>query len=446
MGADDKDLEAELEAVRKERDELKGKVEAEGAVKRSRTRRVIAWLLVVLTVLTFAAGVGGTWARRTVLNTDRYVATVGPLASDPAVQDYLARTVTDQVFQALDVQGHLESVLDENAPRLAFLAGPITDSVHGFVQEQVDEVFASPAFARLWVEANRVVHEHALAVLNGDSQTVGIVGGKVELNLLPLINEVLKGVTEVASELIGRPLTIPSITAQTVPPEAIAALETALGVDLPDTFGTIVVYDSQELETVQQAVHLFDRGVVLVVILWAAFLAGALWLATRKRRALVQITTGMAVVLVLERRFAIAAANGIVDGAKPENQTAARSVVDQILGSLLRYTGWLLAATVIVLLVALVTGPYPWAIRIRGWVRDLGKAIAGLAKPGEGAPAAGWVAAHRDAVMLGLALLGIVVMLLWDLSIGGFLLLALVIGVLELFAYRAGGPPESAAE
>jgi hypothetical protein len=127
-----------------------------------------------LTVLTFAAGVGGTWARRTVLNTDRYVATVGPLASDPAVQDYLARMVTDQVFQALDVQGRLESVLGENAPRLAFLAGPITDSVHGFVKEQVDKVFASPAFAHLWVEANRVVHEHALAVLNGDSETVGI--------------------------------------------------------------------------------------------------------------------------------------------------------------------------------------------------------------------------------------------------------------------------------
>jgi hypothetical protein len=442
---DDESIEAELEAVRKERDELKSKVEAEGARKRSRARRLIAWLLVVLTILTFAAGVGGTWARRTVMNTDRYVATVGPLASDPAVQEHLARTVTDQVFQALDVEDRLQSVLAQNAEKLAFLAGPITDSVRGFVQEQVDKVFASPAFARLWVEANRYVHEQALAVLNGDSETVKVVGSRVELNLLPMVNEVLKGVTEVASELIGRPVTIPPITAQAVPSEAVAALETALGVDLPDDFGTIVVYDSTELETVQQAVHLFDRGVVLVVILWAAFFAGALWLATRKRRALIQVTTGMAVVLVLERAFAMAAGNGLVDGAKPENQAAARSVVDQILGSLLRYTGWLLAATVIVLLVALVTGPYPWAARIRGWVRDLGRAVAGLAKPGERAPAAGWVAVHRDAVMLGLALLGIVVMLLWDLSIGGFLLLALVIGVLELLVYRVGGPPEAAA-
>lgn len=446
MGADEQDLEAELEAVRKERDELKQRADAAGTRKRSRTRGAITVILVVLTILTFAVGVGGAWARRTVMVTDRYVATVGPLASDPAVQEYLARTITDEVFQALDVQARLDAVLGENAPKLTFLAGPIADAVQGFVQEQVNKVVASPAFAKLWVEANRFVHEQAIAILNGDTQAVKLVGGKVELNLLPMINEVLKGVTEVASELVGRPVTIPPITASTVPSEAITMLETALGVDLPDQFGTIVVYDSKELEAVQQAVHRFNQAVVLLVIAWVVFFVAAVWVAQRRRRALVQITTGMAVVLVLERRFAIAAGNSIVGDVKPENQSAARAVVDQILGSLLRYTGWLLAATLLVLLVALVSGPYPWAVRIRGWARALGGAIAGLARRGEGGPAAEWVAAHRDGLMFAIALLGVVTMLLFDLSIGGFILLAIIVGVLELLVYGAGRQPAPSTE
>lgn len=446
MGADEQSMEEDLETVRKERDELKQKLDASGARKRSRTRGVITVILVVLTVLTFAVGVGGAWARRTVMNTDRYVATVGPLASDPAVQEYLARTITDQVFQALDVQGRLDAVLGENAPRLTFLVGPITDAVQGFVEEQVNKVIASPAFAKLWVEANRFVHEQAMALLNGESETVKLVGGKVELNLLPMVNEVLKGVTEVASELVGRPVTIPPITAETVPSEAVTMLETALGVDLPDQFGTIVVYDSKELEAVQQAVHRFNQAVVLLVVAWVVFFVAAMWLAVRRRRALVQITTGMAVVLVLERRFSIAAADNLVDGVKQENQAAARAVVDQVLGSLLRYTGWLLAATLLVLIIALVSGPYPWAVRIRGWARALGGAIAGLARRGEGGPAAEWVAAHRDVLMFAIALLGVVTMLLFDLSIGGFVLLAIVVGVVELIVYGAGRPLEPSTE
>jgi hypothetical protein len=57
----------------------------------------------------------------------------------------------------------------------------------------------------------------------------------------------------------------------------------------------------------------------------------------------------------------------LVDQAKPENQAAARAVIDQVLGTLLWYTGWLVAIAFVVLVVALVTGPYPWAVRVRGW-------------------------------------------------------------------------------
>lgn len=440
MSADDKDLEAEVERLRKEREELEHHVEEleQRPQKRARLRRIGALLLVILTVVVFAAGVAGAWARRTMLDTDRYVATVGPMVEDPAVQEYLARTLTEQTFQALDVQGRLEGVLAERASQLAFLAGPITDSVEGFVEEQVNAVVSSERFQQLWVEANRLLHEKVLAVLDGDSELVTISGNRLVLNLLPALNEVLKGMTGVVSELIGREVTLPEITPEVTQSAAVTTLEGALGVDLPDDFGTIVVYDADELAAVQQGVRLFERAVYLLAVLFVIGFAAALWVSPRRRRTLVQMTTALAVVLVLERRFSIAASNSLVDGAKPENQAAARAIVDQVLGSLLRYTGWFLAIALITLLISLLTGPYPWAVKLRGWVVDLGRAVTGMLKPGERAPATDWIARRRDPVMFGVAMLGLLAMLALDLSVGGFLILALVIGGVELVVFRIG--------
>ena len=440
MGTDDKDLETEVEHLRQERDQLQEQVEKleDRPGKRMRLRRIGAVILVALTVLVFAAGVAGAWARRTVLDTDRYVATVGPLAEDPAVQEYLARTITNQIFLALDVQGRLESVLQERADRLVFLAGPITSSVQGFVQDQVDKVVSSEQFARLWTEVNRLAQESAVKLLQGDTTVLTIEGEKVVLNLIPVANEVLKGVSGVVSELIGRTVTIPEITPQTVPAEAVTKLEQALGIDLPTNFGTVVIYNSQELAAVQQAVDLFNKGVILLAVLFVVGFVAAMWISPVKRRTLLQLMTALAVVLVLERRFAIAAANDLVASAKSENQAAARAVVDAFLGSLLRYTGWFLAIALVVLVVALLTGPYPWAVKLRGWVVDGGRAIGGMLKPGERTPATDWIAQHRDPVMMGVALLGVLMLLVLDLSIGWFLVLALAIGGLEILVYRIG--------
>ncbi len=432
--------EEDVERLRAERDALADRVETleDRPGKRMRMRRVTATILVVLTVVVFAATVPGTWARRTLLNTDRYVATVAPLAEDPAIQEYLARTVTAEVFDALNVEERLSTALTERAPRLVFLTGPITNAVQGFVQDQVQKIFASDAFARYWEQANRFVHAQLIAALEGNTEVVQVQNGKVLLNLLPLVNQGLQAVSSVASDLIGRPVTLPEITAQTVPSEAVTKLETALGIDLPDNFGTIEVYDSQDLAAVQDAVNTFSKLIVLLVVLFVVLFVAAVWVSPRRRRTLVQLATSLGVVLVLERRLAIAGGNGIVDGAKPENQAAARALIDQVLASLLRYTGWLLVIAAVVLLVALLSGPYPWAVRLRGWVRDLWGAATGAVLGADRTRTATWAAAHRDSLMVvGAALFGLM-LLVADLSLGWFLVLALILVAYEVLVYRIG--------
>jgi len=63
---------------------------------------VLAVVLVVLFAILLPATIIATWAHRTAVNTDAYIATVGPIASSPAVQAAVSREVTNEIYAALD--------------------------------------------------------------------------------------------------------------------------------------------------------------------------------------------------------------------------------------------------------------------------------------------------------------------------------------------------------
>lgn len=437
----------DVEALRRERDELRGEVEKlqNRPAKRRRVRRVSAPILALITILVFAATVPAAWAHREFLNTDRYVAIVGPLASNPDVQQALARELTDEVFQALPIQQNIASALP---PKAAFLSVPLTSAIKTFVHNQVLKVVQSQAFQKFWVSANRFVHSQVLAILNGNSQTVSIANGKVLLNLLPLVNLALKQIQSIASGLLPANVTIPTINVNEIPAEAVQKLNAALGTNLPTNFGAIAVYDSKDLEALQKGVRAFDRVVILLVILIPILIAVTLWVSIRRRRTLVELMTGFALVLVLERRLSIAALNDVVGKARPENRAAVQALTDQISHTLLVFTGWLLAIALIVLVIALVTGPYRWAVAMRRWFVDVGRAIVETASSPELAGSAGvaWIRGHRDLLMLGGAALAVILLLFVNLSFWGFFILAVIVAAYELVIFRlAGSEPEEEA-
>ena len=250
----------DVEQLRAERDRLQSEVERMHGVKRHRLRGVAAVVAVVVAVASFSLALPGAWARRTVADADTYLSVVSPLADDPAVQEALAREITTAVFQALDVEGKLSAVLTEKAPQLSFLAGPITTSVQGFVQDQVQNIVASEQFQQFWVDANRLIQQQVIAVLRGDSTIVQLQGDNVVLNYLPLINQALQAASGTISQLIGHQLTLPEITPDMIPTEAIQKLDTALGVTLPTTFGTLVVFNSDQLPKLQYAINTARQG------------------------------------------------------------------------------------------------------------------------------------------------------------------------------------------
>ena len=440
----------DVEALRQERDQLRGEVDKLEArpERRRRMRRISAPILALVTVLIFAAAVPATWAHREFLNTDRYVAIVGPLAGNPDVQQALARELTNEVFTALPIQQNIASALP---PKASFLAVPLTSAIKTFVHNQVLKVVQSKAFQTFWVQANRFVHAQVLAILNGQgTQTLSIKNGKVLLNLLPLVNLALKQIQTIASGLLPANVTIPTITVNEVPQQAVEKLNAALGTNLPPNFGAIAVYDATNLEAVQKAVRAFDRVVILLLILLPILIAVTLWVSVRRRRTLIELMTGFALVLVLERRLALAALGDVVNKARPENRAAVRALTDQISHTLLVFTGWLLVVSLVVLVIALVTGPYRWAVAMRRWVTDLGRGIVDSASSPKVTSSAAviWIRAHRDLLMLAGAAVAIVVLFAVNLSFWSFFWIALVVALYELAIFRlsGGGQDQAAAD
>ena len=322
------------------------------------------------------------------------------------------------------------------APKLAFAAGPLTSSLQGFVQDQVQQVIASERFQQFWVSANTILQKQVVAVLDGNSDVLTVQGNQVVFNYLPLLNDALTQLSGTLSAILNRQITLPTITADTVPSEAVASLQTALGVTLPPTFGSVTLFQSDELTSVQDAVSIFNKTMILAIVLFILGVALALVLSTNRRRTLLQLVTALIVVAVLERRFAIAQASNVVSMAKPENQAAVQAIIGAFLSSLLLATKRILWVLFVVLIVAVVTAPYPWAVRARAWVGDAGRAGVGAVRGAEVGPAAAWVGARRDALMLAGAIVAAIILLFASISLGWFLVLAIVLVLYELAVYR----------
>ncbi|WP_435842199.1 hypothetical protein [Streptomyces cyaneofuscatus] len=123
-----------------------------------------AALIVLLAVLVPFSALSA-WVDLEIDDTDRYVAAVSPLSSDPAVQSTVTDLITDEAMEQIDL-------------------GPLQDTVRDFLHETVRSFTTTEAFANAWDTANRTAHEAVTAALDGDS------GEAVTIDLAPVIQQV----------------------------------------------------------------------------------------------------------------------------------------------------------------------------------------------------------------------------------------------------------------
>jgi hypothetical protein len=149
-----------------------------------RGKRALLVVLFVLTCLAITTSTVVTWVHQVALNTDRWVAVVGPVGTNPAVIAATSDRVSARVVTVLQVQDRLETLLP--AP-LDFVAVPIAQALQDQIRERMAVAMATPAFERAWLAANRVAHEGIVKILRGQSETVEVVDGYVRLDVWPLI-------------------------------------------------------------------------------------------------------------------------------------------------------------------------------------------------------------------------------------------------------------------
>jgi hypothetical protein len=122
---------------------------------------------------------------------------------------------------------------------------------------------------------------------------------------------------------------------------------------------------------------------------------------------------GVSLLMIVERRVVIHEQGALASAA--HNPEVAQSVLGDLLHGFFVLTAWVLGVALVVLVIAVLSGPYRWAVAIRSWVKRTGRSIAG-ARGGDHRGVVGWMAAHAAGLQLaGAAVAGILLLIVAQL-------------------------------
>jgi len=404
--------------------------------RRRRIRRSVVAVLVALSCLLVLLSTTVVWAHRTLLNTGTFVGTVSPVFKDPAVASAVATRATDQLFTELDLQARLKASLP---PKVSFAAAPIANATKGFVAGQLTSVLANPKFQDAWIAALTFTHHNLVAVLRGQkTEAISTSGGYIVLNTVPVINQALGKVSGLASDLTGKNVTLPTITSADPPQQAVNKLSKALGVQLPSNFGEITLVRSSDLATVRQGVKAFDGLTLILPLVTIALIALTLWLSVNRRRTVLQLAAGVSLLMIVERR-GVLHEEGVLAG-DAHNPQLAQTVFGYLLNGFFVLTAWVLGVALVVLVLAVLAGPYRWAVAFRSWLRRAGRSIAG-ARGGDHRGVVGWMASHAAGLQLAGAVAAGILLLIVPVSWLSFLIIGVLLAAYEVYLQRIKPAP-----
>ncbi|MEU0177117.1 hypothetical protein ABZ178_27810 [Streptomyces massasporeus] len=405
------------------------------AVRHRRVRRAGSTLLLVLTLLLAPPAVVAAWVQDTVSDTDRYVETVAPLASEPAVQDVVIKRLTDQVVKNVDVKAVTDALVrtlqDAGAqPRVvdgaASLEGPLRDAVRTAVNRTVTGVITSDAFQQVWEGANRRSHAAVVNMLTGDREgAVTSEDGTVQLNVGEIVDQVRERLVDAGFDKASA---------------------------IPDVDRTVTLFETEQLGKAQDAMRLLDILGAWLPVLTVVLAALAVWTAPAHRVMLIITATGVGVMmLVLLVGFAVVRRvylDSVPPAALPAD--AAAAVYDTFVRFLRDSTITLLVVAVVTALVAYLYGPGRLARGVRT-AADRGTAATGraLEHAGVRTGATGRLLAEHRTWITGVVMAaGALALVLWNHPTVGAV--ALVLGIalavlIVLAVLAAAGPADRAA-
>lgn len=319
---------------------------------------VVAVLACVLLPLAMVSS----WVAGVVTNTDRYVATVGPLAADArikkAVETELNRLALgavslpqqrEAIASLLRSRGIGEQALDGAAPLADLLENVVEDSVARAVHQVVD----SDEFVEAWETANRSAHTQLVAVLENDDAVLD-ADGRVSIQLATLVNAVVK--------VVGSSLPVP---VRAVPATYLTA--------------SFPLMKASDLSKARHGYGILDAVGFWLPVVWLLGVGTALLLAPSRRRVLAFVGYGSVVALVLLAVALALARQLALDAAPVADRELLEIVWRQLFARLYDAARVGLLVAVALLAVRWVTGPGDRPVAVRTAARS---SVAALRRTG----------------------------------------------------------------
>ncbi|MFE9648041.1 hypothetical protein ACFYO0_28795 [Streptomyces sp. NPDC006365] len=410
------------------------------AVRHRRVRRAGSSVLLLLALLLAPLAVVAAWVQDTVSDTDRYVETVAPLASEPPVQEVVINRLTDRVVDNVDVEAVTDSLTrvlqDAGAPPRVVegaesLEGPLRSAVRAVVDRTVTRVITSDAFQQVWEGANRRSHAAVVNMLTGEREgVVRAEGDAVRLDVGAVVDEVRERLVD-------------------------AGFDKAAAI--PDTDRTVTLFHTEELGKAQDMMRLLDILGTWLPVLTVVLAALAVWTAPAHRVTLVITATGVGVMMVVLLVALAVVRQVYLDSVPPTTlpTDAAAAIYDTFVRFLRDSTRTLLVVAVVTALVAYLYGPGRPARAVRTAAnRGTTAAGMGLRRAGVRTGSTGrWLADHRVWTTGGVIAAGALALVLWNhptvgavaLVLGITLAVMIVVAALAAAAGPTAGHEERAA-
>ena len=404
-----------------------------------RARAFASTVLILVGVILAPVSVVASWAQRELTDTDRYIATVGPLASDPVMQSAIANRLTTIVMEQADVPTLVHDAVtalgsQDLPPRvtvaLSAMEEPLTSGVRSFVHRLATRVVESDAFTTAWVEANRLAHEQLVAVMQGKPGNTLQVGTDGQLTIQ------LAGIIDVLKQQL---------------------VDAGFGVaaNISEVNATFTLVQTTQLVKIKNSYNTLDvLGTWLPWISLGLIAAGVLT-ATRRSRALVFAGLALAVsMLVLSlglffgRTFYLGALSG-----KVARLDAAEVVFDQLVAYIRVSLRTVAVAGLFVAAAAYFGGGSDSARSMRA---EISRGFASARRWGEGrgvttGPVGVWLDGHKTFVRaVIIALAGLVIVLAPAptpaIVVTTVVVAAVLVAILELAARPAAVAAQAGAD
>src|SRR5262245_19790651 len=217
--------------------------------KAPRWCRILCGVLVVIVCHLAPLSLLAVWTHNTLLNTDQYVDTVGPLAEEPAIQQAISNRVVQALKTNVDIEDRVKDALPERA---AFVAPFVATGIENFAREATLRLAESDRFQNLWNNANRRAHGQVVAVLTGEgSDRVSTKNGEVVVRLGPIVETVKEQLSKLGINIF----------------------DSSSGTRVSNQ---LVLFKSEDLTKIQGAVSLLDDVAWVLPILMLVLLALAI--------------------------------------------------------------------------------------------------------------------------------------------------------------------------